>query len=114
MLALPPVSNAFSLITLRSTLPPRNVEVVPAAKVCKYQALDPKHELSEAKDTFKDIFKNEHNNNNNGIDAMKLRHPSLRIIQAGDCRDFLKENCLVMCSFFFLCSSMELFPVELL
>ena len=86
MLALPPVSNVFSLITLRSTLPPRNVEVVPAAKVCKYQALDPKHELSEAKDTFKDIFKNEHNTNNNGIDPMKLRHPSLRIIQAGDYR----------------------------
>ena len=41
-------------------------------KSVNIKRLDPNHELSEAEDTFKDIFDNEHNNNN-GIDTMKLR-----------------------------------------
>jgi hypothetical protein len=54
-------------------------------KSVNIKRLDPNHELSEAEDTFKDIFDNEHNNNN-GIDTMKLRHPSSRVIQAVNCR----------------------------
>ena len=41
------------------------------------QALDPKHELSEAKDTFKDMFEKAYNNNNH-IDINGITPPSLK------------------------------------
>ena len=60
----PPDLKIFSLFTTENSLPPRNAEVIDvgceAFKEFKesvnviIRALDPEHELSEAKDTFKD------------------------------------------------------------
>ena len=39
------------------------MEVVQQSKVCNDKRLDPKHELSEVRGTFKDILKRDVNNN---------------------------------------------------
>ena len=59
------MSKSFSLV-LKNSLPPRNVEEV-SINVCNNKLLDPEHELSKNKDTIKDMFENDINNN--GIES---------------------------------------------